>query len=476
MSKPIPNKTKHTPETYHFGKLPPQAPDIEQAVLGALLIENLHHDIIIPQLKQEMFYKDVHGRIFNAIKTLYNEKKPIDMLTVINQLKLTGELDLVSPHEITNLTTYIASSANIEFHTKIVVQKWLQRSVIAKSSDIINRCYDDSCDIFDSMQDLDSFLSELYAHLIGNDHEIDFSGIVEKTYTEIISRKDSNFTGIDTGSTKLNSVTGGWQSPDLIIIAARPSMGKTARMMSFVKSAANMGKKVAVFSLEMSAPQLIKRQLSDFSGVYGDKILTSNLNDKFDIPKLRLAANTLKKLPIYLNDHPSVTANYIRSVCRERKKKFGLDMIFVDYLTLMRPNHFKKQANRDEVVGEIAADLKAIAKELGLPVMVAAQLNRESDKRGDKRPILSDLRESGAIEQHADIVMGLYRPSYYSQIDDEYKDLPEQQYQRVSELIIMKNRNGKLVRFSEFFYGELSKFTEDSFNENSFTNDSEDLF
>lgn len=444
------------------GKLPPQAIEVEEAVLGALILEKTYHDTVIPKLRKDMFYKHSNGLIFSAIKTLYDQSKPIDMLTVVSELKQAGELDHAGgAYRISQIMLPVASSANIEYHTAILVQKWLQRAIIAKSGEIIERCYDDTCDVFENMDSLDGFLSELRAHLIGNDHEIDYAQAVESTYVEIITRTDNGFIGIDTGSKKLNSVTGGWQQPDLIILAARPSMGKTARLMSFVKSAANQGKKVAVFSLEMSSHQLIKRQLSDFSGVYGDKILTSEFNDKFDIPKLRLAANTLKKLPIYINDKPSVTSNYIRAVCRERKKKYGLDMVVVDYLTLMRPNHVRKQANRDEIVGEIAADLKALAKELSIPVLVAAQLNRESDKRGDKRPILSDLRESGAIEQHADIVMGLYRPSYYAGRDDEYKELSDLEYERISELIILKNRNGKLVRFSEWFFGELSKFVSD---------------
>lgn len=424
------------------------------------MLENRVHDSTIPLLSPEMFYKEEHSIVFQAIKDLYNNREAIDLLTVSQKLKRDGNLDLVGgTYQITNLTARVASSSNIEYHVAILRQMWLKRALIAKSHETINQAYDDTSDVFELMGQFDAFLADSKRVLIGADHEISYAQVVEKTYLQIVERTDKGFTGIDSGSDKLNGITGGWQNTDLIFICARPGQGKTTRMLSFAKSAANMGRKVAIFSLEMSSAQLIKKQLSDFSGVYGDKILTSTLNDKFDIPKLRLAADSLKKLPIYLNDRPAVKPSYIRAVCRERKKNFGLDMVFVDYLTLMRPDVDRKNASKNDWVGEVAAAMKALAKELEIPIMVACQLNRETDKRADKRPILSDLRDSGEIEQHADIVISPYRPSYYAGRDADYQGMDDEQYSRISELIVMKNRNGKAnVKYQEMFYGELSKF------------------
>lgn len=447
-----------------FGRLPPQAVDVECAVLGALILSSQKRDEVIPILKPEIFYKDAHSLIFSAIQALYNSGSAIDLLTITQELIRNGDLELIGgAYYLTELTRPVASSQNLESHARIITQKFIQREIIRKTGEIYNDGYSDSCDIFDLVANLENFVTDLNKYIVGKDYESDYAELVEKTYQEILTKKELKFTGIDTGSEKLNQITGGWQKTDLIIEAARPGIGKTTRMVSFAKAAALSGKRVAIFTLEMSSGQIVKKQLSEQSGVYGDKILNSNLNE-FDLPKLFMAKDKLKQLPIYINDKPSVSPNYIRAVCKERKKKYGLDMIFIDYIQLLKPNTQVKGRNREQDISEISSSLKSMAKEFEVPVMALSQLNREMEKRGDKRPILSDLRESGSLEQDADIVLGLYRPSKYHKFenDGDYKDRPEltdESYKRISETHVLKHRNGKAdIYFEECFYGELSRY------------------
>lgn len=447
-----------------FGKLPPQAIEIEEAVLGQLLLSSQGRDVVIPLLKPETFYKNANQTIFSAIQDLFNFNQGIDLLTVNEHLRKNGKLEEVGgSYYLTQLTRPVASSQNLEYHARIITQKFLQREIIRISGEMMRDSYSELADVFELIERLNNHATDLNKHIVGKDYETDYGSLVEETYNEILEKSEHEFTGIDTGSHKLNQLTGGWQNTDLIIVAARPSMGKSTRMVSFVKSALLSGKKCAVFTLEMSGKQIIKKQLSEQSGIFGDKLLRSELNE-FDKPRLLQAKDDLKKLPLYLNDKPAISPNYIRTVCKERKKKYGLDMIFIDYIQLMKPNSQSKGGNREQDVASISAELKNLAKELNIPVMALSQLNRELDKRADKRPILSDLRESGAIEQDADMVIGLYRPSWYYKFekDSDYKDrteLTEEMYKRISEAHVLKHRNGKAgVYLEENFYGELSRY------------------
>lgn len=447
-----------------FGKIPPQAVDIEEAVLGALMLSSSKRDEIIPILKSEIFYKDANQIIFTTIQELYNEGTPIDTLTVSNKLRNKGELEAVGGvFYLTQLTAPVASISNIEVHARIITQKFILREIIRYAGGFCSDAFDETVDVFDLIAQIENFTTNLNQYIIGRDYETNYAKLVEDTYQEIIKKSELGFTGIDTGSAKLNSITGGWQNTDLILLCARPGIGKSTRMVSFMKAAALSGKKSALFTLEMSSRQIIKKQLSEQSGVYGDKILTSNLTD-YDKPKLFTAKEELKRLPIYINEKSAVTPNYIKAVCKERKKKYGLDLIFIDYIQLEKPNTMQKGRNREQEISDISASLKNIGKELNVPVIALSQLNREVDKRADKRPILSDLRESGSLEQDADIVLGQYRPSKYHKFssDADYKDrgdMTEEIYKRVSELHILKHRNGKAeVYFEEMFYGELSRY------------------
>ena len=459
-----PKPRKHQEDQQRFddmGKVPPQAVDLEMAVLGAIMLERDLLPEIIFMIKPEFFYKESHQLIMSAILMLTENSQPVDILTVTEQLKKNGSLELVGgPYYITSLTNKICSAANIEWHVRIITQKFIQREIIRNANLLSKQCFDDTTDIFDTIKELDKLNSEINTYVIGKDYEKNYLDLLNVAYKEIVTQATSGFMGIDTGNQKLNAITGGWQSPDLILLCARPSMGKSTRMINFVKAAINQGKKCAIFSLEMSATQLIKKQIIEQSNVFGNKILESNLTD-FDLQKIQLAYQKLSNAEIYLNEKTSVTPSYIKQVCQERKKKYGLDMIFIDYLQLMHANDRNKGMNREQEVSSISSSLKSIAKELQVPVMALSQLNRDLEKRVDKRPIKSDLRESGSLEQDADLILSIYRPSIYydTENDPDYKGIDEDTHNRISEIGVMKNRHGKSeIHFEERFYGELSRF------------------
>ncbi len=443
-----------------LSKVLPQAPDMEELVLGALLLEKGVADDVIPFMTTEMFYKEQHKIVFDAMKVLYAENKPIDISTVIHKIKSLGKLDKVEGgYFVTCLTNRIASSANIEYHSAIVKQKFLSREIISKASEIVSNAFDE--DALESVKKIDQLSSDLNQFIVGKDFESDYSSDVIRVWKKVTERKAHDLTGITTGNTKADQVLGGWNSPDLIIFAARPGMGKTARMLAFAHAAAIQKKQVCIFSLEMGKDQLIERQLISEAGVHSNSLKQNMLQDseRFDLSN---AAGRLTELPIYINEKAAINVNYIRTVCRERKRKYGLDMVFIDYLQLLRPIEKIKNRSREQEIAEITASLKSICKELQVPIMALSQLNRELEKRADKRPILSDLRESGAIEQDADIILTLYRPSQYYQFgsDRDYENTySENEYKRISELGLIKHRHGENdVVFLEQFIGEHGRF------------------
>jgi len=394
------------------------------------------------------------------MESMFHKSETIDILTVTHKIKNSGELDLVGgAYYITTLTDKIASAANIEAHARVVTQKFLQRDMIRECSEIIRTCYEDTTDVFDVINRLQNFAAEQNAHIIGHEHEGNYEQEVLNVYKSIVSVSDKHLQGIPTGNANLDSITGGFNKTDLVILCGRPGMGKSSRMLEFAKHATLNGKKVAIFSLEMSRDQLIKKQLINSSGILSHNILRHTLSDseKYD---LSFAADKQSKLPFYLNERCGVNPNYIRTVCRERKKKYGLDLIIIDYLQLMVANE-TKGIPKEQQVASISIALKTMAKELEVPIIALAQLNRDLEKRSDKRPIKSDLRDSGQLEQDADLILSVYRPSqYYTYTSDpDYKDLDELTYKRVSEIGIMKNRHGESeVSIEERFIGEFSRF------------------
>jgi len=441
------------------GKLPPQALDLEEAVLGAMMIDKKGVDEVIDILQPDAFYKDAHRHIFEAIFQLFTDSQPIDLLTVSAQLKKNGKLELAGgDFYLIQLTQKIASSAHIEFHSRIILQKYIQRSLIKISSEIIEESYDESTDVFDLLDKAESRLYEVTQGNIKRSSETAQSLVLQaKKRIEEIAGKEG-LSGVPTGFEKLDKVTSGWQPSDLIIIAARPGMGKTAFVLSMARNMAiDFGAPVAVFSLEMSSVQLITRLISSETGLSSEKLRTGKL-EKHEWEQLSVKVKDLEKAPLYIDDTPSLSIFDLRAKARRLSSQHGIKLIIVDYLQLMTAGSTAKGGgNREQEISTISRNLKALAKELNVPVIALSQLSRAVETRGSsKRPLLSDLRESGAIEQDADIVSFIYRPEYYK--IDEWDDEEHTPTEGQAEFIIAKHRNGSLENIRLKFIGNLGKF------------------
>jgi replicative DNA helicase len=401
-----------------YGKLPPQAPEMEAAVLGAIMVEsNKLADVLDIIQSPECFYSDANKRIYAAVRRLFDKGSPIDFMTVSEDLKREGELELAGGYYyITNLTKDVVSASSIETHARIVMQKFIMRELIRQSGEIIGEAYEESTDVFDLLDKAETNLYEITDnHLRKNFNSI--SSIVMDTLKEIQEQRESNedLTGIPSGFRDLDAITGGWQKTDLIILAARPAVGKTAFALNLVMNAAMNKSKptsVAFFSLEMSAGQLVKRMLSCVTEVLLDKITKGNLADH-EIVQLQQRMTRLSEAEIFIDDQAALNIFELRAKCRRLKQRHNLGFIVIDYLQLMTAS-IDKSGNREQEISKISRELKALAKELTVPIIALSQLNRGVDTRGgSKVPQLSDLRESGAIEQDADMVMFLFRPDYY---------------------------------------------------------------
>jgi replicative DNA helicase len=441
------------------GKLPPQVPDLEEAVLGAMMIDKKGVDEVIDILQPDAFYKDAHRHIFEAIFQLFTDSQPIDLLTVSAQLKKNGKLDVAGgDFYLIQLTQKIASSAHIEFHSRIILQKYIQRSLIKISSEIIEESYDEATDVFDLLDKAESKLYEVTQGNIKRSSETAQSLVIQaKKRIEEIAGKEG-LSGVPTGFEKLDKVTSGWQPSDLIIIAARPGMGKTAFVLSMARNMAiDFGAPVAVFSLEMSSVQLITRLISSETGLSSEKLRTGKL-EKHEWEQLSVKVKDLEKAPLYIDDTPSLSIFDLRAKARRLSSQHGIKLIIVDYLQLMTAGSTSKGGgNREQEISTISRNLKALAKELNVPVIALSQLSRAVETRGSsKRPLLSDLRESGAIEQDADIVSFIYRPEYYK--IDEWDDEEHTPTEGQAEFIIAKHRNGSLESIRLKFIGSLGKF------------------
>jgi replicative DNA helicase len=441
------------------GKLPPQVLDLEEAVLGAMMIDKKGVDDVIDILQPDAFYKDAHKHIFEAILQLFTETQPIDLLTVSTQLKKNGKLELAGgDFYLIQLTQKIASSAHIEFHSRIILQKFIQRSLIRISSEIIEESYDETTDVFDLLDKAESKLYEVTQGNIKRSSETAQSLVLQaKKRIEEIAGKEG-LSGIATGFEKLDQLTSGWQPSDLIIIAARPGMGKTAFVLSMARNVAiQFGHAVAVFSLEMASVQLITRLISSETGLSSEKLRTGKL-EKHEWEQLSTKVKDLEKAPLFIDDTPSLSIFDLRAKCRRLASQHGIKLIIIDYLQLMTAGgNGKGGGNREQEISTISRNLKALAKELNVPVIALSQLSRAVETRGSsKRPLLSDLRESGAIEQDADIVSFIYRPEYYK--IEEWDDDEQSSTAGQAEFIIAKHRNGGLENIRLKFLGHLGKF------------------
>ncbi|MCD2260607.1 replicative DNA helicase [Psychroserpens luteolus] len=440
------------------GKIPPQAIDLEEVVLGAMMIDKKGVDEVIDILSPEAFYKEAHKHIFEAIFKLFENSEPVDLLTVSTQLKKDAKLDMVGgDFYLISLTQRVSSSAHIEFHARIILQKYIQRSLIKISNEIIEEAYDETKDVFDLLDTAEAKLYEVTQGNVKKSTETAQSLVIQaKKKIEEISNKEG-LSGIPTGFTKLDKLTSGWQPSDLIIVAARPGMGKTALTLTMARNiAVNTNIPVAFFSLEMSSVQLITRLISSETGLSSEKLRTGKL-EKHEWEQLNVKVKTLEKAPLFIDDTPSLSIFDLRAKARRLASQYGIKMIMIDYLQLMTAGGSQKGGNREQEISMISRNLKALAKELNVPVIALSQLSRAVETRGgSKRPLLSDLRESGAIEQDADIVSFIYRPEYYKieEWDDEERSPTEGQ----GEFIVAKHRNGGLENIRLKFIGHLGKF------------------
>lgn len=440
------------------GKIPPQALDLEEVVLGAMMIDKKGVDEVIDILSPDAFYKEAHQYIFEAIFKLFENSEPIDLLTVSSQLKKDQRLDQVGgDFYLISLTQKVSSSAHIEFHARIILQKFIQRSLIKISNEIIEDSYDETKDVFDLLDKAESKLYEVTQGNIKKSSETAQELVIQaKKKIEEISNKEG-LSGIPSGFDKLDKLTSGWQESDLIIVAARPGMGKTALTLSMARNiAVNQNIPVAFFSLEMASVQLITRLISSETGLSSEKLRTGRL-EKHEWEQLNVKVKSLEKAPLFIDDTPSLSIFDLRAKARRLASQHGIKLIVIDYLQLMTAGGSQKGGNREQEISMISRNLKALAKELSVPVIALSQLSRAVETRGgSKRPLLSDLRESGAIEQDADIVSFIYRPEYYK--IDEWDDEERTPTEGQAEFIVAKHRNGGLDNIRLKFIGHLGKF------------------
>ena len=405
-----------------LGKLPPQALDLEEAVLGALMLEKDALSAVIDILKPDVFYKDSHQKIFEAIQALFQRSSPVDILTVTAQLRQQGDLEMIGgAYYITELTNRVASAANIEYHARIISQKFIQRELIRISTEIISNAYEDTTDIFDLLDHAEKNLFDIAQNNLRRDSR-KMDDIIRESLDNLEKIKDKvdGLTGVPSGFTALDRITSGWQPSDLVIIAARPAMGKTAFVLSCARNAAvQFNKPVVFFSLEMSSVQLVNRLISGETEIEQEKIKRGHLAE-WEWQKLHSKIGTLTEAPLFIDDTPALNIFEFRAKCRRLKAQYDIQMIIIDYLQLMHGKSDGKGGNREQEIGSISRALKSVAKELNVPVIALSQLSRAVETRpgAAKKPMLSDLRESGSIEQDADMVLFLYRPEYYGLTED----------------------------------------------------------
>ncbi|MFO8130433.1 MAG: replicative DNA helicase [Bacteroidales bacterium] len=457
----IRNRIKGSPGSLNWnemGKVPPQAVDLEEAILGAIMLEKDALTAVIDILKPEVFYKEHHQIIYKAIHRLFAKSEPVDILTVTNELKNSGELDVVGgAYTITLLTNRIASTANVEYHVRIVTQKYIQRELIKISSEIIKDAFEDTTDVFDLLDKAEQNLFSVSETNLRRNYD-DMQSLVKEAIHEIEAARadEGHLRGVPSGFTEIDRVTAGFQKSDLIILASRPGMGKTALALTIARNVAIEFKNaVAIFSMEMSSIQLVTRLLSAEALLSSDKLRKGAL-ENYEWEQLNAKIKNLIDAPIFIDDTPALSIFEIRAKCRRLKAQHDINLIVVDYLQLM-VGQTDRQGNREQEISHISRSLKSLAKELNVPIIALSQLSRAVETRGgSKKPILSDLRESGAIEQDADLVMFIYRPEYYK-IDQDEEGKPTT---GVAEISIAKHRNGSLADIPLRFIGKYAKFTD----------------
>ncbi|EJW93485.1 replicative DNA helicase [gut metagenome] len=446
------------PDMDEYGHLQPQELDFEKVVLGALMIEKDAYSQVSEILRPESFYDHRHQLIYEAIRQLNIEQKPVDILTVTAQLKKAGCLEEVGgPFYITQLSGMVVSSAHIEYHARVIAQKYTARELITYTSNIQNKAFDATQDIDELMQEAEGKLFELSQRNLKKDYtQID--PVIKDAYDMLqkAAARSDGLSGIASGFTELDKMTSGWQNSDLVILAARPAMGKTAFALSMAKNIAVDQKiPVAVFSLEMSNVQLVNRLIVNVCEITGEKIKSGQLAP-YEWGQLDYKIKELYGAPLFVDDTPSLSVFELRTKARRLVREHGVRLIMIDYLQLMNASGMSF-SSRQEEVSTVSRSLKGLAKELNIPILALSQLNRGVENRDGpegKRPQLSDLRESGAIEQDADMVLFIHRPEYYHiYVDGNGRDL-----RGMAEIIIAKHRNGAVGDVLLTFKGQYARF------------------
>ena len=445
------------------GNKPPQAVDLEESVLGALMLDENALNTAIELLHEEYFYKPEHQVIFRAIHKLFEQNQPVDMITVTNQLRQSGELEAAGgAYHITELTSHVVSAAHIEYYSRVLSEKYISRELIRISTETITNAYDETTDVVDLLDKTEGRLMDIN----DKNFKTDFHPIGDLVYaaTEQIDEAAENtdgLAGVPSGFLELDRITAGFHPGTLIILAARPAMGKTAFALSMARNMAIDHKKpVAFFSLEMTGVELAMRLISGEAQIPGDKLKKGELQP-YERVQLEQRTQVLNDAKIFIDDTPQLTIYELRAKCRRLKQHHDIQMVFIDYLQLMSAGSdaMNRNGNREQEISTISRQLKALSKELGIPVLAMSQLSRAVETRGGtKKPQLSDLRESGAIEQDADIVMFIYRPEYYK-IDEDDKGSTA----GMADIIVAKHRSGGVGEVRLRFVSKYARFENPQF-------------
>ncbi len=440
------------------GKTPPQSPEIEEAVLGALMLDQNALNNTIQMLHEEYFYRPENQMIFHAILTLFEQSKPVDLLTVTQQLIKDGMIEQVGGSMyLSQLASHVVSAAHIEFHARILSEKYIQREIIRISTDTLTKAYDDTTDVVTLLDQTSQTLMNIEEKNFHTEYR-NMPDVLKSAFENIeaAQESDNSYSGIPTGFVDLDRMTAGFQPGTLIILAARPAMGKTAFALSMARNIAiDMKKPIAFFSLEMTAVELVMRLISSESGISGDRLKKGEKLPDWEKKQLYSRSQALTEAPIFIDDTPQLTIFELRAKCRRLKQQHDIQMVFIDYLQLMQGgSEMNRNGNREQEISLISRQLKALSKELGVPVLALSQLSRAVETRGGtKKPQLSDLRESGAIEQDADIVMFIYRPEYYQITEDDHGSTLG-----MADIIIAKHRSGETGEVRLRFISKFARF------------------
>lgn len=449
-------KQVQKPLDERLGKVPPRDTEVEEVVLGALMLEKDAYMNVCDTLVPESFYDPVNQMIYEAIQDLGMSQRPIDMMTVVDQLRQNGTLEQIGGAiHITELTARVYSAANIEYHAKIIAQKYLARRLIRFAVDIEEQAYDEANDVSDLLQAAEGGLFDISQTQLKRE-VTQINPVLNQALEEIqaAGNSESGISGLPTGYDDLDRMTSGWQNSDLIIIAGRPAMGKTALVLTMAKNMAiDFAIPVGVFSLEMANVQLMKRIISNIAELDANKLKSGRLTEE-EKERLNQRVRLAYDAPLYLDETPSLSITEMRTKARRLVREKGVKLIIIDYLQLMTAGGLKF-GSREQEVSTISRSLKALAKELNIPIIALSQLNRGNESREDKRPVLSDLRESGAIEQDADIVCFIHRPEYYTKATE---DAQGNDIRGLAELIVAKHRNGAVGDVKLRFTGMFARF------------------